>query len=265
MENEYCVVYSADDSFTSWVQAILALIGLLSLYLKRHFERPKRTFITWFLDTSKQGIGAVYAHVSNMAIAALIADVSWGDYELLDECAWYAISFLVDTSIGLIFSLLLLGILNGEAKKRGWKTLEHNGAYDGQELDRYKIWWHQVLAWIVILTIVRGLNMFFIWALSPFLARAGDLLFEPIQGDIRFELLFVMIIFPGILNLFYFWIADHHLKADGSNPHSHEPSESDTSYVATVDTDRFPVPTSFSSSLSFELPDIPLERVRTLV
>jgi hypothetical protein len=265
MEDEYCVVYSVDDSFTSWVQAILAFIGLLSLYLKRHFERPKRTFMTWFLDTSKQGIGAVYAHVSNMAIAALIADVSWGDYELLDECAWYAISFLVDTSIGLIFSLLLLGILNGEAKKRGWKTLEHNGAYDGQELDRYKIWSHQVLAWIVILTIVRGLNLIFIWAFSPFLARAGDLLFGPIQEDIRFELLFVMIIFPGILNLFYFWIADHHLKADGSNPHSHEQPEENSSYLSAEDYDAHQIPSSFTSSLSFELPNIPLERVRTMV
>lgn len=264
MEDEYCVVYSVDDSFTSWVQAILALIALLSLYLKRHFERPKRTFITWFLDTSKQGIGAVYAHVSNMLIASVISDISYG-FELKDECAWYAISFLVDTSIGLIFSLILLGILNGEAKKRGWKTLEHNGAYDGQESDRYKIWWHQVLAWIVILTIVRGLNMLFIWALSPFLARAGDFLFEPIQGDIRFELLFVMIIFPGILNLFYFWIADHHLKADGSNPHSHEEPEEHSSYAAAEDPDAYQIPSSFTSSLSFELPDIPLERVRTLV
>lgn len=290
---EYCVVYSTEDAFTTWVQAILALLALLSLYFKRHFETPRRTFITWFLDTSKQGIGAVYAHISNMAIAALISNTSRGDYVLQDECAWYAVSFIVDTTIGLLFSLLLLGILNGEAKKRGWKTLEHSGAYDSyngtdtDHSDRYRIWSHQVLAWLVILTLVRGWNLLFLWIFSPWLARIADFLFQPIQADIRFELLFVMIIFPGILNLFYFWIADHYLKADGSRSSasnntiaathaSMDPNQlqSHSPYIAAIDEDddhqddrgyHHIVPIAFSASLSFELPNIPLERVRTLI
>ncbi len=202
---EFCVVYDAEDFFTAFVQVLLAIIALLSLYVKRNNERPKRKFKTWWLDVSKQGIGAIYAHVSNMGIAAVISKNTWGNYELEDQCAWYAISFLVDTTVGLFFSLVLLGWLNVEAKDRNWVSLMNGGVYEGP--DGMKHWRDQVLAWIVILTLVRFLVALFIWVFSPLLARTGDILFEPMQNHIRFELLFVMIVFPGILNFFYFWVA----------------------------------------------------------
>ena len=61
-----CRVYDKNDFFTVFVQILLGLFALLSLYIKRLQERPRRTFLTWFLDMSKQGFGAVYAHVLNM-------------------------------------------------------------------------------------------------------------------------------------------------------------------------------------------------------
>jgi hypothetical protein len=63
---EVCKVYDSDDFFTVAVQLVLAAAALISLWFKRQYERPKRTFRTWFLDVSKQGIGACYAHVCNM-------------------------------------------------------------------------------------------------------------------------------------------------------------------------------------------------------
>lgn len=61
-----CKVYDSEDFFTVFVQMLLALFALLSLWLKRQTERPRRKFRTWFLDVSKQGVGACYAHVLNM-------------------------------------------------------------------------------------------------------------------------------------------------------------------------------------------------------
>ena len=51
------------------------------------------------------------------------------------------------------------------------------------------------------------------------------MLFRPLQGNIRFELLFVMILFPGLMNVIYFWIADHHLKAKPEHSDAHEEIE----------------------------------------
>jgi len=61
-----CKVYDSEDFFTIFVQLLLAFFALLSLWFKRQSERPRRKFRTWFLDISKQGLGACYAHVLNM-------------------------------------------------------------------------------------------------------------------------------------------------------------------------------------------------------
>jgi hypothetical protein len=65
-EDDICKVYDKEDFFTVAVQIFLALLALMSLYIKRLRETPRRTFRTWFLDISKQAAGACYAHVLNM-------------------------------------------------------------------------------------------------------------------------------------------------------------------------------------------------------
>mmetsp|Transcript_7917 Transcript_7917/g.11647 ORF Transcript_7917/g.11647 Transcript_7917/m.11647 type:complete len:272 (+) Transcript_7917:153-968(+) len=232
---DICKVYDGEDNFTKIVQAFLAVMALASLYIKRNHEVPKRKFMTWWLDVSKQGIGAVYAHCSNMVIAALIVNHTRGEYVLTDQCAWYAISFLVDTTVGLFVSLVLLGWLNDVAKERGWETLMHNGVYEGEYAMKH--WRHQVWAWVAILTIVRVVVGLSIWTFSPILSKIGDFAFTPIQNNIRFELLFVMIIFPGVLNFFYFWVADHFLKAGPEHTGAHEDPdpEDGATYYSTDD------------------------------
>jgi hypothetical protein len=65
-EDEFCKIYDKNDFFTVLVQMLLGIFALMSLYIKRIQEVPRRTFTTWFLDVSKQGFGACYAHVLNM-------------------------------------------------------------------------------------------------------------------------------------------------------------------------------------------------------
>jgi hypothetical protein len=61
-----CKVYDHEDFFTVFVQMLLAVFALFSLWFKRRGETPRRKFRTWFLDIGKQGLGACYAHVCNM-------------------------------------------------------------------------------------------------------------------------------------------------------------------------------------------------------
>ncbi len=221
MDDEYCKIYDAHDAFTSAVQIILALLALGSLYVKRLHEKPRRKFMTWWYDVSKQGFGAVYSHLANMLVSAIVAGYRRGNYELKDQCAWYGINFLIDTTVGLFFSIILLDLLTQQAQKRNWKSLKNCGVYEGPS--GLKHWTHQLIAWMVILTITKFILVFIIWAFYPLLARVGDFLFRPLQQNIRFELLFVMIIFPGLLNFVYFWIADQYLKAGPEHTEAHEP------------------------------------------
>jgi hypothetical protein len=73
---QVCKVYDSDDFFTVAVQMMLAIAALLSLWFKRMGEKPKRKFSTWFLDISKQAVGACYAHVCNM-VSEVCSTVSY--------------------------------------------------------------------------------------------------------------------------------------------------------------------------------------------
>jgi len=218
-----CMIYDKEDAFTVFVQLLLAFLALLSLWFKRNSEKPKRTFRTWFLDISKQAFGACYAHVLNMVIAALLAKnvaESESKNALDDQCAWYGLSYLIDTTLGLLLSIIFLDLLDRVANEQDWVSLKHSGVYVGT--DGIMHWIHQVVAWMLILTIVKLIVYGFMAALADQLAWFGGLLFEPFQFNIRFELLFVMIFFPGFLNVIYFWIADGYLKAKSDHAGAHE-------------------------------------------
>lgn len=216
-----CKVYDSEDFFTVLVQLLLAFFALFSLWFKRQKETPRRKFRTWFLDCSKQGVGACYAHVMNMIIAAIIVndgeDVS---NSLNDQCAWYGITYLVDTTLGLVLAIWGLKAIDWMANEWDWVSLKHSGVYEG--VDGLLHWIHQVVSWLIILTFAKVIIYYFMLWTSEWLAFFGSLLFAPFQGNIRFELLFVMIFFPGVLNVIYFWIADHYLKAGAEHAGAHE-------------------------------------------
>ena len=206
-----CMIYDKNDFFTVAVQLTLAIAAIASLWIKRLREHPQRTLITWFFDVSKQGFGACYAHVMNMFIAAVISENIRGENVLEDQCAWYGLSYLIDTTFGLLLAILGLQAIERLANKYQWKPLQHSGVYVGDTA-----WYHwsiQVVSWIVILTITKFIIYLFMWIFSSQLAWIGSTLFAPFSGYKHFELLFVMIFFPGILNVIYFWIADSYLKA----------------------------------------------------
>jgi hypothetical protein len=156
-------------------------------------------------------------------IAAVLSDhIREGVYTLYDQCAWYGLGYLVDTTLGLFLAIVMLGLLDRVANEWDWAHLKHSGVYVGA--DGWKHWISQCIAWVVILTLAKVIIYFFMWAFSQELAGLGQFLFEPLQGNIHFELVFVMILFPGVLNVIYFWIADNYLKAGAEHTGAHEPA-----------------------------------------
>mmetsp|Transcript_24371 Transcript_24371/g.57939 ORF Transcript_24371/g.57939 Transcript_24371/m.57939 type:complete len:283 (+) Transcript_24371:423-1271(+) len=210
-EREVCSIYSTEDWFTSFVQGLLAVLGLASLWIKRQQEKPRRKFLTWFLDVSKQAFGACYAHVLNMVISAVIADNVRGSQTLDDECAWYAINYVIDTTLGLLITIVFLDWLEKLANYFNWVALKNSGVYVGREGLCHWAW--QMTSWIIILTLVKAIICVVMYVFSSPLAWVGGVMFAPLAENIRFELLFVMIFFPGVLNIVYFWITDSYLKA----------------------------------------------------
>jgi hypothetical protein len=127
---------------------------------------------------------------------------------------------LIDTTLGLVLAILFLGVLDRLANERDWVHLKHSGVYSGER--GLLTWTVQVIAWLVILTLVKVIIYLFMWLASEPLAWIGGILFAPLQFNIHLELVFVMILFPGVLNVIYFWIADGYLKAKKEHGEAHE-------------------------------------------
>ena len=132
---------------------------------------------------------------------------------------------VIDCTLGLVVSIAGLKLLDYIANKADWVSLMHSGVYVGRRGILH--WVNQMIAWIVILTVTKVVVCVFMWLTSEWLAIAGAWLFEPFQENIRFELLFVMIFFPGFMNIIYFWITDSYLKAAGHHKGAQEEDEED--------------------------------------
>jgi len=76
-----------------------------------------------------------------MGIAIFISTNSRASSNLDDECAWYAMNFLIDTTLGLALSLVFLYGVETMARYKGWETLKDTGGYEGE--GSWKIWGHQ--------------------------------------------------------------------------------------------------------------------------
>ncbi|XP_037799844.1 store-operated calcium entry regulator STIMATE-like [Penaeus monodon] len=104
------------DSYGWFVQALLASLAFGLLILKRFCEPKKhrRSWLVWFYDTSKQGLGAMIVHFCNVFLSEAFKG---------DPCTWYIISFLLDSTLGLviIWAGIRLSIYMGQTK--GMPTL----------------------------------------------------------------------------------------------------------------------------------------------
>lgn len=166
-------------------------------------------------------------HFAFQIIAAIISKNIRGDTVLEDQCAWYGLSYLIDTTLGLILAIIGVRLLDNIANERDWTHLKHSGVYTGP--GGWVSWISQVVAWLFILSVVKIIIYFFMWAFSEPLAVFGGFLFNPFQANKHFELVFVMILFPGVLNCIYFWIADSYLQAKKDAPGgAHEPGEDES-------------------------------------
>jgi len=121
----------------------------------------------------------------------------------VDECAWYAIAFLVDTTFGLVLSVIFLKVLIWLAHKFDWPRLKDSGIYFVDETDRSetgclclpflhklhcirncwfkKTWRCQFYAWLLILTLVKVILALFMYMFSASLAIIGGWMFSPFQ------------------------------------------------------------------------------------
>ncbi|XP_067134061.1 store-operated calcium entry regulator STIMATE-like isoform X2 [Centruroides vittatus] len=194
----HCSHGSLTNSFGWFVQAVLAGLAFTCLILKRFCEprRERRPWIIWFFDTSKQGMGALVIHFANIFLAEFFQG---------DPCTWYIVSFLLDSSIGLLFIFIGIRLTQYIARKKGWDHLVF-GEYGKPPY--VNAWLSQCGVYILLMLIEKLLITLLIQL--DFWDQVRHLITWPIK-DPKLEVAIVVLVIPFIINVIMFWVVDNFL------------------------------------------------------
>eukprot|EP00742_Colponemidia_sp_Colp-10_P003060 GILJ01003263.1.p1 GENE.GILJ01003263.1~~GILJ01003263.1.p1 ORF type:complete len:315 (-),score=34.18 GILJ01003263.1:262-1107(-) len=189
------------------IQIALGLMSFSALIVKRYRESPRRTWLVFGLDSSKQAIGAGMAHGLNLIFAEVLGA------EKSNPCEWYFLHVMIDGTLGILFNLGFLKLLEKLSEylssRYGYVTL-HTGDYG--DPPSYVKWGKQLLMWLLVVVLTKGVLVGLAIPLAVYLEYFAELSLMPFKHIPKFKLVFVMIIIPVVMNCIQFWVTDSILK-----------------------------------------------------
>lgn len=185
------------------LQGFLGTIAILSLVLKRKYEIPRRPWKIWLFDVSKQIIGAFIIHFLNVLGSILLS--SEPD-EGLDEnpCTWYFLNVLFDTTVGVPILWCMLWYVYRFATKLNITGIQSGEYGDPPKAGPYLKQLSLYLLALVLSKIVLSLVLYFV----PFLDDWAAYLISWSTFDERVEIVFVMLVFPTVMNSLQYYVVD---------------------------------------------------------
>jgi hypothetical protein len=158
----------------------------------------------------------------------------------IDPCTQYIISFVLDSTIGLLIIYIGIKVTQFFAVRNGCEFLVF-GVY-GRPKPRIRFWYYQTLAYVGIAVIAK----IFVTILLQldFWAKVQNFLLWPIPNP-EIEVTLVVLIIPFVINVVMFWVTDNFLTMDRSTQ-----SGASSSSPTTTSSKHVLSPSS-SSKLSF--------------
>ncbi|KAJ3317295.1 hypothetical protein HDV06_001717 [Boothiomyces sp. JEL0866] len=203
MEDKKCELI---DSFAILVQILMASLALASLLYKRSIETPQRPMLIWAMDTAKQAIAASLIHFANILLSYITSVLP---QQSTNPCVWYFLNLALDTTVGVYILYIFLSGIHSVAEYFNIKDIEmgHYGhpprvAYINvvYTLDQATdLIFDRMLVVTVTLVLVPIFGIIATWILSPL-------------SDERYQVIFVMFIFPLIMNIIQAWLIDKVIK-----------------------------------------------------
>jgi hypothetical protein len=124
-----------------------------------------------------------------------------------DECMWYFINLLVDSTLGTFIIYAMMKIIDRQAKEQKIGDLKSGLYYekyvkDGKTRFRWKpkMYFLQLFIWTSIVTLTKVCLLAFTKLFSFFLERVGTFIMKPFIVNDKLELIIVLVVFPFILN-----------------------------------------------------------------
>lgn len=184
------------------LQLIMGGIAILSLVVKRRYENPRRPWRVWFFDVGKQVLGALMLHFLNLLASILFSDDSSGMDE--NPCTWYFLNVLFDTTIGVPLLWACLYYVYTVAFKLKMTKIISGRYGDPPEFAAFA----KQAALYMIALILAKIFLYLILYTVPFLDNWGAYLISWTNFDLRVQILFVMFIFPCVMNAIQYYLVD---------------------------------------------------------
>ncbi|KKA29141.1 hypothetical protein TD95_003484 [Thielaviopsis punctulata] len=218
-------------SFALFVQLALGALAMLSLVWKRYRERPQRPVKIWFFDVSKQVFGSALVHVANVFMAMLTSgrfDIKvdpgnvYNTRSLLrrndddsyqpNPCSWYLLNLAVDTTLGIPILIILLRIYTALAARtplgRPRESIQ-SGNYGSPPK---ALWWFKQSMIYFCGLFGMKVVVLIIFVAFPWIAHIGDWALQWTEGNEQLQIIFVMMLFPLIMNAMQYYIIDSFIK-----------------------------------------------------
>ncbi|KAH9482941.1 Vacuolar membrane protein [Psilocybe cubensis] len=187
------------------VQALMGLLVILSLVYKRHRETPKRPWRIW-----RQILGQAFVHGANLLVSDLVSS-----HTSSNACVSYFLNILIDTTFGVaLIYVTLHALTNLFTEKLHMKGFE-SGVYGTPPSFEY--WARQAAIYVLALTTMKVV-VITILIFFPGIYVAGEWLLSwtwSDDGD-SLQVVFVMGIFPILMNVLQFWLIDSIVKASAA-------------------------------------------------
>ncbi|CAA7260137.1 unnamed protein product [Cyclocybe aegerita] len=192
------------------VQGLMGILVILSLVYKRHRETPKRPWRIWLFDVSKQVVGQLFVHGANLLVSGLASH-----HTSSNACVSYFLNILIDTTfgVGLIYVTLhaLTRLFTEKFQLKGFES----GVYG--DPPSFNFWLRQAALYVLTLSTMKVVVVTFL-VLFPAIYVVGEWLLSwtwTSEGD-DLQVIFVMGIFPIMMNILQFWLIDSIVKASAA-------------------------------------------------
>lgn len=229
--NESCQLLGPVSLFIQLLMGAAAISGLL---IKRIYEHPKRTWIVWFYDVSKQVLGSLGIHFLNLLISILQAkkptlhafESGHGGDDSGDECDWYFLNLLMDTTVGIpilwfwltaIQRILAWFQVKNIESGNYFPDIDDEHDWEASEPRSHKqptfdAFLKQLLIFMTGLSLMKGCIYIILNYFEEFADWFADLVLGWSNPWPNFQVFLVMFIFPVALNCFQYFCIDSIIK-----------------------------------------------------
>ncbi|KAL9053275.1 MAG: hypothetical protein Q9162_004883 [Coniocarpon cinnabarinum] len=213
--------------FALVVQAGLGILALSSLVFKRWRERPRRPLKVWFFDVSKQVVGSALLHLlnvlmsmvssANLELATQAPKVQDQDGRTPNPCSFYLINIAVDTTLGIPILVLFLKVITSIAAHTPLARPAESIKSGNYGHPPRATWWIKQSGLYFLGLLCMKFCVLLIFTLMPQIAMLGDWALRWTEGSEALQIVFVMFVFPLIMNAVQYYIIDAFIKDSDSD------------------------------------------------